>query len=548
MTHKFKVGDKVVITRNICREHGRGKCNYYHYGNLITENVPLQTKGTIAKIFDNDKIFLRLNNGQIFYFHPYEVQKIGRDSEDSEKFRNAIKNSFGHPLFELAEQTSVYIVNGKVYVTGEGKSTDSNYIKKSRKRKPLIEAGEIRSLDELAMSRAANSLEKISKDYANETLKGLNSLTTGEESLDIPQLIYRKVFPYLRAEQYKSKVAELIGAKSDNTVKKNKRKAKINKSLEEIVEKSLAEVEKKIAQIEIETEYKQRSKKELIFDYLLGNEQNKTSDNLEEIIGKRDLAIINGFVYGLERTEKDKPEVKINGNGFRISENKYKTSKLEKSLIFGLSKKIRIDSLKNNIKKEKIIELLKNQNTDIMKMRRKAKYEEDGFGFVKHKGDYYVYANTPRFAIKSPIDGNYYLFDEMKVGLIVTENNEELGIDEYSGDYESGLFMIKNKRHPFTNEDRNFESLCIGHNDLPTTAEDDGELIAKTLLAARNIVIFSYKKDDSLIHPHRFLGNCETCEDGEYDDSKTINHYKNHIRTKKEIEKMRVPICDGDEQ
>lgn len=207
-----------------------------------------------------------------------------------------------------------------------------------------------------------------------------------------------------------------------------------------------------------------------------------------------------------------------------IVSTKISPEDLENNFLAELEKKIKIDSLRENFTRNKIIDLLRTQDKELLSMAGRKKHHGDGFGFIKHDEDYYVYLDVPSFAIKSEENGKYYLFGKSRVGFEVGKYNNRFF-------YNIGMFMIKNNNHPLSEDGEDYDGICIGDNDLPTSGEDIGEVIAKRLKKGKQIVMFGYRQLNESFTPLISL---------EEDDT-----FKHHIRTKKRILELGVPITFG---
>ena len=92
---KYKVGQEVVIRRNLGQMHGYKPGEYYYGGNL--EEVPLGTKATIEEIFSKEQIYVRLGNEKYgntgWYVHPSEIDHLTKEQAQAEKERQKQGNS-----------------------------------------------------------------------------------------------------------------------------------------------------------------------------------------------------------------------------------------------------------------------------------------------------------------------------------------------------------------------------------------------------------------------------------------------------------------------
>lgn len=157
-------------------------------------------------------------------------------------------------------------------------------------------------------------------------------------------------------------------------------------------------------------------------------------------------------------------------------------------------------------------------------------YDGGEFGFTT-KGSYsYLWLKVPQFAIKSPYDGNCYLFAESKVGVTIGLDSGRVCVTT------SGAYMVKNNRHPLTEDDQDYRSLCFGKNDI--VEGNYGKDIVKRLRQAKEVVMQGYKGSMRL-YSHRRLGQCNG------DNCYGVNHYRDLMTDERELMRRGIPIFDG---
>jgi hypothetical protein len=536
-----------------------------------------------------------------------------------------------HPVFEIAEQTPVFLVGDKVYSLGEGtpREGENFYEQTERKgiikklirgkkitRTSLIEVGDFGYLESLTLDRGQLQLEKIGESYVKEVQKDFLGRLEGD--LDVPQLIYKHVFPYLRDGEYRDKVFELIGLEENRAVVPGPQiKTEVTKNLEQIADEIGVEVEGLIRRIEEEGQgpvgKKERTPKQSLLDVLLDYKE-QASYTGTSLLGKalngKAVAIVEGVVYNLvtpndrydkhvqidgqrfslvEREQKKEPKKDFEVGDEVLGKKNYENKKLEgiRGRIVGvdryisvewekyigghecdglakqghgwnvpkenlialaeivkngatpkdledrflaeLGKKVRVDALRQHLSRDKVIDMLRTQDPELLAIAGKKEHQEEGFGFTFKNGGYYVYLEVPAFAIKSQYDGNHYLFDKTRIGIKVWKNKRTFKNSEL-------LVMIDNIHHPMTEQNRSYQNICIGDNDLPTSGKDVGEVITKRLMTGREIVMHGYTKGGFWFN-HRRLGICNDCG---------INHYKKHIISEEKAKSLNIPIADGE--
>lgn len=616
---KFREGEDVVIMRSAykCSDCGGHHGEYYYDGSL--EEVKLQSQGRIVKIDSEYKLLLRLKNGKDWWVHPDEIDFLDKTQiAKLSRLLPGMNDLPRHPVFEISEQTPVFLFNDKVYSLGNGDSQEEeNFYEQNKKqgaikrlfsgekitktRTPLIEVGDFNSLEALMLDRAQPDLERIEESYVKEVQKELDSFRL-DGNLDIPQLIFKQVFPYLQNEHYTKKVSELLGFEGKKDVTPNIQKVKITKELEKIIDETETEIKNLISKIE-ENEPVIRTKKQSKLDDLFNYEDK--SNNKDSLLGKalnrRNIAIVNGNVYDLVDGNGYEESIQINGQRFSLVEreeeklisselkkgakvriikdseyyhqnkgvgviieefgsrdkgwaavnfedgysNKYreidleviekksekvKTSPkdIENRFLDEFGKKIRVDALKKHLSRDKIIDLLRTQDAELLGIAGKKEYKGNGFGFTQDKrGNYYAYLEVPAFAIKSQYDRNYYLFDKSRVGIRVWREGKRIN-------YNGSLIAIDNNNHPFLhNKKGDFTSFCAGGLDFPTSGRDNGEVIAKRLRRCREMLMFGYTSG-------AYNYSYRLDKENKYFD-------KNRIGLE-ELEKLGVPIIQGGER
>jgi len=609
---EFKVGDKVRFI-----DSKSGNARFFKKG---LENLEIRsiTSGRSYTVWESDKSDTWTVQTSELELMPSSLPRVSL---------SRIENIPRHPVFEIAEQTPVFLVDDKVYSLSEEKPNDGdNFYKQKKtvffKRVALTELGDFNSLEAIALDRAQPILEKIGQDFIQETQKTFTSLL--DSDLDVPQLIFKYVFPYLRDENSKDKVSELLGESVTNkpidvSESSKKIKSDLTDKLYKIADKIEVKIQKQIDKIEEEGKIplepvKKRSKKQSKLDDLFGYSEEvkiKKEYTPNSLLGKvldgGNIAIVEGLIYDLvltsEKNQVDK-YVQINGQGFELvkkrieepkprefekgtkvkirSDSKYvgqsenigvlqenftfggdehvqvlfeggyhncyrkidlefaedikvmagSTAKgLEEKFLSELEKQVKINSLKQHFTREKILDLLRTQDLKLLDIAGKKEYKEEGFGFTQDRvRNYYAYIDVPSFVIKSPFDGNYYLFDKSRVGIGVKKEGDKLR-------YGERLIMIDNINHPLTSENVEFKGMCLGNNNLVTSGENNGDIIAKRLRQGKYIAIYGYSSGGSWFN-HRILGCCNRCV-GE------VNHYKERIISEEKAKSLGIPIADG---
>jgi len=533
---KFKEGQDVLVVKNLGPRDGRDRNAYYYGGDI--DRVPLKSKGIIEYVSEK-KINVKFPNGRTWNLHPDEIRALG----DIGLMLDRAHELPRHPVFEIAEQSPVFLINDILYILGEGKVNGNFWQsreegrRRKKVKKPLEEASGLVELDELAFQRIDSETEGIRKEYA-ERIKEELDIESEFKHLDVPQFIFSQVFPYLRDGKHKKKIAEMLGQEVREEGPKRPENKGNGEYLEKIADKIYEQVQNKIRDIqgedlEEEHEVKRRNKRLAKLDEFLGYEkiEDKGPDyDPESVLGRaakgRNIAIMNNELYFLNRLNGQRVDEAIVIGKDRFELQRAGSSKgLEQAFNFEAAKRIRQEALKNNLSREEILKLLKEKSAGLEDIAGKKEYSEENFGFTQHDGYYYAFLEVPAFAIRSQFDGNYYLFDKARVGIQVYKR--------YGGiKYSDHIVMVDNNNHPFLhNKEGRFRSLCLGYQEFPTSGRDTGDVIAKRLRRAKEMLMFGYATTD---YAERYKL-----------DSRLHSYFDRNLRSFEEIERLGVPVIQG---
>ncbi len=429
----FKVGDKVVIGRNLGPNNSKPSDEFYYYGGTITD-LPLKSKGVVVAVDPfQDRLVVNFPDiDRSWHVHPDEIllQEDKRNKKEKLETSNQ-KDLARHPIFELAEQSPVFVINEKIYTVGEG-IVESDFFKDKTDKKPLVEIGDINSFDELYFSREQSTIERISLTYATEVKKKLTSLKLDDMGLDIPQLIYKQVLPYFKEDEHKNKLVELLGVelnKIGNESKPDQSSKNLRSSpeLERIIENVQNEISDVSSKIEKEgivaPKRRNSSQRKLddLFSYQTRKEY-KGNSPLGKAIDGKDVMLTQGKIHELILGSDSDCAISLNGKKYSIYARISDVSEMENKYLASLNKKIKLYSLKENFSREKILEILDEQSRNLLMMKGKKEFKGEEFGFTTHNGAYFVYIKVPEFAIRSQLDDNYYFFEKTRIGFFVNSS------------------------------------------------------------------------------------------------------------------------------
>jgi len=495
MVARFKVGQKVILARNLGRKLGYSSDDYYYEGTI--REVSLRTKGVVNRIGNPEKLHISFDNGGGWWCHPDELDYLGLSEEIP-----GLKKLEPHPLLEMSKDNPLFVVDGQVFSAGERidkkKKQDKNFFYDFRLFgdvvKEVTPVMDLDSLDDVALQRNQPLIEKLAKEYSQEVWDGFSDLRRRLNPVgDIPHAIFSSVFPYLRGDGYDRKIAEEIGGEKAKEEQERKQKSrKINhEKIEETADRICSGIISEVAELVgsealLDRETRTRSRLESKLDALLSEETAKPYENTTLIgraFGTTAFALINGEFFPLHKREgRIRDYISINGREFVLGERGLLENVNDRYQQL-LSIKIKNSVLKNDFSRPAIIEKLKSEAAEEV---LGESYEEGDFGFTKHGDYYYAYLNVPAFGIKCPYMGqdhfdcelkNYYKFSGGKVAIRVS--NPECSF------YDNIYLLNRN----------GLSDLCIGNAILPAGGKDYGEVIAKRLKQVRAMIFSGITKD-----------------------------------------------------
>ncbi|VVB78889.1 Uncharacterised protein [uncultured archaeon] len=451
---EFKIGNEVEIVTPFADNGGTDNFNRDKFS--IT---PSRIVGKIKRIKNNEEIILDIN-GKDLIVHPLEIKHYNETYEFSRVFGGTLV----HPLIELSKNSPVFVLSGKVYAT----AAEEILPDKKTRRSKLVEIGPIETFDELVDQRAFDHIRTFKTEYINSIRKRLlsNVNTQMDSNLDIPQLIYKLVFPYLRDNDYESKISKLISGESKEVSKNNKQIP----NLEQLVDSVYSSAEKLISDIQKENTHSYHGNSLLL-----------------RAVDCSDIGIIGDRYYSIVKSQNSQARLKINflDNLAYSLEEQGNLNRLLWRYYREYSKKLKVDAVKENFSEKNIVDILKNTDAEIYSIRGKDDYSEKNFGFFKLNRDYFVFLNVP--PIKFNLNGRKMSFGkDAKVCV-------RLQKDSFNGLGYGHELLIKNPGGHYFAEGsygHGMYSLCPGSNEVPSRGRDIGDIIAKRLRRAKEIVIY----------------------------------------------------------
>lgn len=437
-----------------------------------------------------------------------------------------------YPIFEISEQAPVVLFNRKVYSIEEEERLD--YVGDNFNGAPLIEIGSFEELDGLFLERNQKELNKFKEKYQKEIR---NKLVLEFNELDLSQLIYSQLFPFLRGEKYQDKIDDFLSLE--------KEEKPISKKIDRIdLEKVISKAEDRIR---MEKDKIGSIKKENLTETIFGKENQIILNNASHALSKKgknysQKLSLNGELFYIKEEEPQRESLKdgtiiyvnslarkegfsniysgrkgriiknLGDDNYRVvfdagpsggryystkeslnlREKHFKKIKTSNKMISlnpkdrankELEERLKLEVLEEEFTREKLIEELSMQDADLIKMKGKKSYEEEKFGFIRppflYSEGMMVYEKIAPFIVD--YFGDRYLYKNPKVGVLVSKEKNKRGLDSFSE-----FYLI---------EDTITKKLCTGNNLIPYGAESQIELIAKRLKKAKDMVTGGFSKD-----------------------------------------------------
>ncbi len=320
---EIKRGLELILEKNLGLEHGRGRDEFYYEGEL--DHYKLGQRVEVIEQVAEDKLVVRAEKNcgsctchKAIAVHPEEVG-LGQPKKIALQQMPGLAEVDQHPLFEFAESNPLFIVGGEVYTPTKGKATGSFY-RPNQWRQPLVVLGTLTSLDELASHRQHFQIQEVQTAYALEQIKKITNSDAHGGNLDLPQRIYKLVFPHLRSENYENKLALLIHGKAPSP-QKAKGEVKSNGEVQRIAQTLYNQVQEMITQIEQEGNVpkqertKIKSKLDGLLDY---QEPEIVADSpLTRALKGTSVALIRGEIYDLHPTDET-TQLQINNQNYKL--------------------------------------------------------------------------------------------------------------------------------------------------------------------------------------------------------------------------------------
>jgi hypothetical protein len=173
-----------------------------------------------------------------------------------------------------------------------------------------------------------------------------------------------------------------------------------------------------------------------------------------------------------------------------------------------LQKKVKRDVIMHGGYQIRILHQIAQETARLEEMMASSSYERNGAGFTQHNGDYYVFIQTPAFAMRSPDfhePANYLPFKPAKIGVRIRYNPSRYRDDGYAwgtsaregdGHFEiSSPVIMHSYKHPFLGSASAYKTICLGlyHMDGRTERGPiEGKVLA-LLDQAKQTIMMGYR-------------------------------------------------------
>ena len=285
-----------------------------------------------------------------------------------------------HPVIQLAQQTPTFLLDRKVYAAGNGEINGFSFEKRgffSTIKKPVFEVASFLDLDDLFLERAHLEIDAAEREYARRAQDALDVFKRIKGEFDVPQFIYRRVFPYLGNGTRSRRLAELLGVPYlEKEAEKIGKKIEVSK---ELAREGMAEIKLLMKKIESE-EGEVRGKRENKLDDLLGFAVEEHDYFLSRAFDHERLAMVDGEIYQLvEGDKRQKMYFNLNGKSFALTKTDLRLEDWEKKYSIPLSKEVRLEALEKYFSEEMLMEALKDKESETLEIADKDFYEQGEF-------------------------------------------------------------------------------------------------------------------------------------------------------------------------
>lgn len=461
--------------------------------------------------------------------------------------------------FFLYDWDPVIFNNGKIYIISNG---DSNgHIMAYKKSYNLVKLDNIEVYENLFFDHSKEHIAAFQREFieatVNQQYRENSAARQALEENEVLSFIVREVLPALTRKKEQEEIDNILGISSE-AKETGQADADLAGLISDIdVRQDNAMIESFIRQVEqeyaCEEEYRRREPEPSQIERLLGEQfrykrrgaspriDNAIADILEGYVSapvKRDpvehdtdgsifrqflsgpTAIFGGRVYDLvSASEKNGFDIFLGDQKYG-AQYKEPLERLFERYSRMLEKKFKIDALRNNGAESTALAQAQRERDALREVLQMNDFERSGIGFLKKKGLYYVYVDTPdKYALKSPHNGKHYVFRKARIGVSLKKEESRI--------YANNPLILGSYHHPFIRGPGSDLSICLGSYSYDRTrALPQLESVLTFLSDAKNVILSGYGSGSN---PHRRL----------IDDN-----FKNMEISEAQIKKENIPVTN----
>ena len=406
-----------------------------------------------------------------------------------------VKKLERHPIFEIAKQTPVFVVNDKAYNINEN---ERDSFKQKREARNVAEFSSIPDLDSLALQRNEKAIDNIRNWYASKILFYIG-VTQNLENMSVPQFIYSQVLPNFRYSKEQrderiNKILRLLGSEQVSEQKEFQKRNVKNSILEQSARNFFKDIEK--IKKTVLNEHSSRQD-EFFNGFIKVNRNGKSVPN--SLKWNKNFALVDGGFYLSGKNSlsflEDKKSMKLILQNRNFCLRKVgNIEEAEKEYMESLATQIKLAGLES-LTEEGILDILiKNQDQPPKNLKE---YHEKDFGFFSLQGEngrtkHFVYLTVPNLGFKtkyldnSIYDDNYFLFPKSRIGIEVFQNGSKFMYDEEVIQFDESFFFL---------DDYKESAICLDGAKMPTSGRDIGDVMAKRLKTIKAMIYDGRSKE-----------------------------------------------------
>src|SRR3989344_864914 len=458
------------------------------------EGQKVQTKngltGVVKGIYDGEAD-IQIREEELVEEHTEDLMPYTFHNETLSKVEKLEK----HPIFEIAKQTPVFVVNGKAYNISKN---ERDSFKQKREARNVAEFSSISDLDSLILQRNERAIDNIRNWYASKILFYIG-VTQNLENMSVPQFIYSQVlqnFRYSKEQRDEriNKILRLLGSEQVSEQKEFQKRNVKNSILEQSARNFFKDIEK--IKKTVLNEHSSRQD-EFFNGFIKVNRNGKSVPN--SLKWNKNFALVDGGFYLSGKNSlsflEDKKSMKLILQNRNFCLRKVgNIEEAEKEYMESLATQIKLAGLES-LTEEGILDILiKNQDQPPKNLKE---YHEKDFGFFSLQGEngrtkHFVYLTVPNLGFKtkyldnSIYDYNYFLFPKSRIGIEVFQNGSKFMYDEEVIQFDESFFFL---------DDYKESAICLDGAKMPTSGRDIGDVMAKRLKTIKAMIYDGRSKE-----------------------------------------------------